>query len=540
MTLAPLPACTDVLIVGGGPVGLAMAVELGKRGVDAVQVERNSEVGRQPRAKTTNVRTMEHMRRWGLAEKVRDAAPFGRDYPSNVVFATRLFGHRLALFENVSSGVKEENPKFSEPMQWIAQYHIERVLRDEVLRLPSVKLVMDCEMSVFTQDDEGVTATLQREGEAPQQIRAKYLVGADGGRSGVRKALGFAMEGRSAFQTNIGAVFRAPGLSAAHPQGPANMYWVVNQDAPAMLGPMDKGDLWFTIMPTAPDETPTAEQVRQKLFQAIGREWDIEILTLDPWAAHSLVSNGHQKGRVILIGDACHLHPPFGGFGLNMGVADAVDAGWKLAATLLGWGGPNLLASYTPERQPVHVKVIEEAVANTQVLTKDLVRGNLDGDDAASAATRAALGAEILEKKQREFHTLGVVLGICYDNSPINANEAGPRPAWHFADYTQSAQPGALAPHLWLKPGLSLYDQFGQGFTLLVTGSGAQDDIAAITDAAAARGIPLSVLAPDDARLAPLYEARLAVIRPDQYVAWRGDRLDRPAGALLDLITGRT
>ena len=174
------------------------------------------------------------------------------------------------------------------------------------------------------------------------------------------------------------------------------------------------------------------------------------------------------------------------------------------------------------------------------MLTKDLVRGNLDGDDAASAATRAALGAEILEKKQREFHTLGVVLGICYDNSPINANEAGPRPAWHFADYTQSAQPGALAPHLWLKPGLSLYDQFGQGFTLLVTGSGAQDDIAAITDAAAARGIPLSVLAPDDARLAPLYEARLAVIRPDQYVAWRGDRLDRPAGALLDLITGRT
>ncbi len=534
-----LPATTDVLIVGGGPVGLALAVELGQRGVRAVLVERNMEVGQQPRAKTTNVRTMEHMRRWGIAERVREAAPFGRDYPSNVVFATRLFGHRLALFENVSAGLREENPLFSEPMQWIAQYHIERVLRDEVLRRPSITLVMGCELTGFSQDADGVTADVQSRDGAKSTIRAQYMVGADGGRSFVRKQLGFVMEGRSAFMASIGAVFRAPGLSDAHPQGPANMYWVVNQDAPAMIGPMDHGDLWFTIMGTKPDDTPDAKRVRDLLCQAIGREWDLEILTLDPWSAHSLMANEYQKGRVVLVGDACHLHPPFGGFGMNMGIADAVDVGWKLAGMLEGWGGPGLLESYTPERRPMHHKVIEEAVANTGVLTQHLVRGNLDGDDAESAALRAELGAEILEKKRREFHTLGVVLGICYDNSPIVAEEPGPRPEWHFAEYVPHAKPGALAPHLWLSPGDSLYDHLGRGFTLLVTASGSEADIAALTAAAVTRGIPLKVIAPNDPRLATLYRARLALIRPDQYVAWRGDALGQESGSLLDLVTGR-
>ena len=479
------------------------------------------------------------MRRWGIANRVREAAPFGQDYPSNVVFATRLFGHPLALFENVSSGVKEENPLFSEPMQWIAQYHIERVLRDEVLRLPSITLLMGCELTGFDQDDDGVTATIQpRDGEAAT-IRARYMVGADGGRSFVRKQLGFVMEGRSAFMASIGAVFRAPGLSDAHPQGPANMYWVVNQDAPAMIGPMDRGDLWFTIMGTKADDTPDKARVRELLCQAIGRDWEIEILTLDPWSAHALMANQYQKGRVVLVGDACHLHPPFGGFGMNMGIADAVDVGWKLAAILQGWGGPNLLASYTPERRPMHHKVIEEAVANTGVLTQNLVRGDLDGDDAQSAAIRAELGAEILDKKRREFHTLGVVLGLCYDHSPIIAEEPGERPEWHFAEYAPHAKPGALAPHLWLAPGNSLYDHFGQGFTLLVTAPGGEADIAALSEAAKRRAIPLKVIAPNDLRLAPLYEARLALIRPDQYVAWRGDGLDRDADRLLDLVTGR-
>ncbi len=537
MNPSAIPASTEVLIAGGGPVGLALAVELGQRGIRAVLVERNLDVGQQPRAKTTNVRTMEHMRRWGLAEHIRDAAPFGRDYPSNVVFATRLFGHRLALFQNVSNGLREENPLYSESMQWIAQYHLERVLRDEVLRLPSITLVMDCTLTGFTQDEHAVTATVSRSGAPEQTIRVRYMVGTDGGRSFVRKQLGYVMEGRSAFMSSIGAVFRAPGLNDQHPQGPANMYWCVNQDAPAMIGPMDKGDLWFTIMP-APDGPPDHETLKAKICAAIGRNWDIEIICTDPWSAHALIANNYAKGRVFLAGDACHLHPPFGGFGLNMGIGDAVDIGWKLAATLQGWGGASLLNSYMIERRPVHQKVIEEAVANTEVLTQHLVRGDLEGDTDASAAIRAELGAEILAKKKREFSTLGVVLGLCYDASPVIADEPGPRPDWHFADYTPSAMPGALAPHLWLKPGHSLYDLFGQGFTLLVTQHGAEPDIAALSTEAARRGIPLTVASPNDARVLPLYEATLALIRPDQFVAWRGDRLDRGAGELFDLVCG--
>jgi hypothetical protein len=221
-----------------------------------------------------------------------------------------------------------------------------------------------------------------------------------------------------------------------------------------------------------------------------------------------------------------------------MGVGDAVDIGWKLAAVLQGWGGEALLDSYMIERRPVHQKVIEEAMANTEVLTQNLVRADLEADSPEGEAVRAELGAEILDKKRREFSTLGVVLGICYDGSPVIADEAGPRPTWHFADYQPSAMPGALAPHLWLAPGCSLYDLFGQGFTLLVTGAGSEADVAALSAEAVLRGLPLKVITPNDARLGPLYEARMALIRPDQIVAWRGDHLDRGAADLLNLVSG--
>jgi 2-polyprenyl-6-methoxyphenol hydroxylase-like FAD-dependent oxidoreductase len=535
---------TEVLIVGAGPVGLSLAIELGHRGIRVVVVERHDRVGQQPRAKTTNVRSMEHMRRWGLAEAIRRAAPLPAGYPTDIIFATRLFGAELAHFENAFSGKREQNELFSEPAQWIPQYTVEAVLRDHVLTLPSVTLHMSTELTDFVQTADSVRATVtDLVSGTKRKIDSDYMIGADGSRSLVRAKLGIRLEGQYGFAQNFGIVYRAPGLMNMHPQKPGIMYWLVNPEQPGLTGPMDTGDRWFMIMPAPKGiEVIGVAEARAAVLGALGLppgcDLNIEILTIDPWLAHSLLADSYGHDRVFLAGDACHLHPPFGGYGMNLGIGDAVDLGWKLAAVLRGWGGPALLASYETEKRPVHQKVVEEAVANNAMLSQHLIRDGMEATGQEGEALRAAIGAEILEKKAREFKTLGVVLGIPILGSPLIVPDGAGPPAWHFSDYRPSASPGCLAPHLWLADGDSLYDHFGPDFTLLITAPGAEDDIDRLRVAADACGIPLRLLTPEDDRLRDIYGARLAMIRPDQHVAWRGDVLDRSATALLDLVRG--
>jgi 2-polyprenyl-6-methoxyphenol hydroxylase-like FAD-dependent oxidoreductase len=495
-------------------------------------------VGQQPRAKTTNVRSMEHMRRWGLAEAVRAAAPLPGDFPTDIIFATRLFGPEITHFENAFYARRERSDLFSEPAQWIPQYKIEATLRDHVLTLPSIALHMSTELTAFEEGCEGVTATVSSGGRA-REILAQYVVGADGARSMVRSRLGLKLEGEYGFAQNCGIVFRAPGLMQKHPHRPGIMYWLVNPDAPGVIGPMDTGDQWYFIMPMPGGFGSIGEaEARSAILRAIGREQEIEISTIDPWLAHSLIADGYGHGRVFLAGDACHLHPPFGGYGMNLGIGDAVDLGWKLAAVLQGWGGAALLESYEAERRPVHRRVVEEAVANNALLSQHLIRKGIEEPGPAGDALRAEIAVEILAKKVREFKTLGVVLGIPYSESPIVVGDGSAPPEWHYSDYRPSASPGCLAPHLWLADGSSLYDRLGRGFSLLVTQPGAETDVAAFRAAAERSGMPLTVVTPGDGRLATLYGARLALIRPDQHVAWRGDGLSCSAKEVLEVVTG--
>jgi hypothetical protein len=264
---------------------------------------------------------------------------------------------------------------------------------------------------------------------------------------------------------------------------------------------------------------------------------EIEIVGTDLWVAHRLVADRYSRGRVFLGGDACHLHPPFGGFGMNMGIGDAVDLGWKLAATLRGWGGPELLASYELERRPVHERTIGEAVANYSTVGNQLVRPALEEPGFAGDATRSEVGNIILATKVHEFKSLGLVLGSRYRDSPVIIPDGTEPPADHSMVYVPSAYPGCLAPHHWLADGSSLYDHFGQGFTLLVT-DGDPPAARDLAEYAAARGVPLKVVAPADARLRARYEARFALIRPDQHVAWRGDVVPADFDALLTRVTG--
>ena len=531
----------DVLVAGAGPVGLSLAIELGHRGISCLVVERNDRVGYSPRAKTTNVRTREHLRRWGIANALRKASPIPPDYPPTVVFATRMNGPELARFENALHASRNRNELFSEESQWVPQYTLEDVLRQHAASLPGVRIAFGQELGAIKQDDAGVTATVRdvQTGEA-KTLRGRYVVGADGARSSVRDAIGAQMRGDTPSMKNYSIIFRAPGLAARQIHGEAIMYWLVNADVPALVGPMDQHGLWFFMATKLADDVdPATVDPVALIRRGIGlADLDIVIVRRDPWVARSLIADTYSKGRVFLAGDACHLHPPFGGFGMNMGIGDAVDLGWKLAATIQGWGGPDILASYQLERRPVHERVINEAVTNYATVGNQLVRPALEDLGPDGETARREVGATILRTKAREFNTLGVVLGYRYEGSPIIVSDGTAAPPEHPTDYVPSAVPGCLAPHLWLQDGTSLYDHFGDGYTLLITGTDA-DGVEAFSVAAEARGFPLKVVKPDDDRLMSRYEARFALIRPDQHVAWRGSQLPNNAGPLLDRLSGR-
>ncbi|ASD81417.1 FAD-dependent monooxygenase [Burkholderia gladioli] len=527
-----------VLIVGAGPAGLAMAIELGHRGIPCLLVERNDRVGYAPRAKTTNVRTREHLRRWGIADRLRAASPLGVDYPSNVVFCTRLAGFELARHENAMFCAPGRNPLYSEHAQWIPQYTVEDVLRSHAQSLPGVEIRFRCELREFVQDDEVVTAILH---DLDQQrdvvVDVDYLVGTDGARSLVRNIIGTRMEGQYGLSKNYNIVFRAPGLADAHGLGPAIMYWQINRDAPSLIGPMDVGDTWF-FMPThvssgAPIEGADA---RAMIATATGIDLPYEVLSSDEWVASKLLGDRYRKGRAFLAGDACHLHPPFGGYGMNMGVADSVDLGWKLAAVLQGWGGPALLDSYEAERRPVHQWVLDEAVVNHATLGNQLVMDDIEADCERGESVRREIGSRITAAKMREFSTLGVVLGYRYDDSPIVIPDGSASPEKDFINYVASSRPGALAPHAWLHDGSSLYDHFGSGFTLLASTRASKEEVASVVSDATDCGLPLKVIQPPEGGIANLYPARFTLIRPDQHVAWRGDA--QPAMATIRTVAG--
>jgi hypothetical protein len=302
------------------------------------------------------------------------------------------------------------------------------------------------------------------------------------------------------------------------------------------MGPLDRDGKWaFGIMLPPGVRAMEDDEIIRRVHAAMRRPLDVEILTREAWAAHRLIADRYRNGRILLAGDACHLHPPFGGYGMNLGIADGVDLGWKLAAILEGWGGEGLLDSYEEERRPVHLRTIAEAVQNFRVLS-DHLKDNLDADTPEGERARAAVVAEIIATKTREFSTLGVVLGSCYAGSPVMVDDGSAPPAEHYSECEPSAHPGCLAPHAWLDDGTSLYDHFGLGYTLLLLDDAASALAGRIRDAGGSAGVPLTVLDLREAGLAGLYQAPLALIRPDQFVSWRGSDAD-PA-ELMGILRG--
>lgn len=527
-----------VVIIGSGPSGLAAAIELGRRSIPCLLLERNARAGYAPRAKTTHTRTREHLRRWGIADKLAEASPFGIDYPTNVLFVTRLGGHLITRFVNAMFGAPVKDERFSEHAQWIPQYKLEAVLKAHADTLPGVCIEYGQELVSFTQDSDSVRLSVRDLATGDMRdIVADYLIGADGARSSVREGMGATLIGTYGLSRNYNTIFRAPGLADAHPHGPGIMYIQLNSEVPSLIGPMDTPDLWY-FMPTFVPEGRvfSNEETLDLIRRSTGIDLPYEILSSDEWIASRFLADKYRVGRVFLTGDACHLHPPYGGYGMNMGVADSVDLGWKIAAVLQGWGGGALLDSYETERRMAHEYVLDESERNHALSPNTLVRDSIESDGPEGDAVRTEVAEMCRASKRAEFYGLGVVLGYSYQGSPVVIDDGSP--AWERSiDYVPSAVPGSLAPHRWLADGRSLYDLFGDGFTLLVMDQTTTGEIEKARKNAAEADIPLTVAVVTDAGLADVYEAKLVLIRPDQHVAWRGDCW--PGADVLSIVTGR-
>ncbi|MEJ8840704.1 FAD-dependent oxidoreductase [Ramlibacter sp. AN1133] len=535
---------TDVLIAGGGPCGLMLANELGRRGVRSLLVDMKPGTAFNPQANATQARTMEHFRRLGFAHEVRSQG-LPPDHPTDIAYFTRYTGWELARLSLPTAAQAVRNVRnmtgawsAAELPHRVSQKFVEAVLRRHAQRYGTNDIRYGWRLVEFEDTGEGIEAVVcphpypPPEGEGGRQrVRAKYLVGADGARSLVRNTLGIAWGGSTGVKRDFmgGQMFavylRAPGFHEVFPHARAWMYVAVNAQRRAFAASVD-GRTEFAFHAAVHEgedaDRWTEADARRVFAQALGREIPIEVLSFGTWTAgHSLVAQSFHRGRVFIAGDAAHLFTPTGGLGYNTAVEDAVNLGWKLASAVRGPHAPALLDSYEVERRPLAVRNTSYARHFADSVGLFPARAVLEDEGPAGEAARREAAAHLNAHARMEFNIPGVTFGGRYDRSPLIVGDGSTPPVDEPNHYLPTACPGGRPPHAWLEDGRSLFDTFHREWTLLALGPRAPSTTA-FEHAARALGLDLRVVRHAAPALRELYEAPLALIRPDQIVAWRG------------------
>ena len=539
----------QVLICGAGPVGLTLAMDLARRGVRVGVIERRAP-GQPPSVKCNHVaaRSMEAFRQLGVAAAVRNAG-LPADYPNDCVYRTTVTGEeitRIAIPSRTERLGQFDGPDTMwptpEPPHRINQIYLEPVLFAHARKCHNITILSETELIDLRQDDISVRCTVRHlSSNEVATLMARYLVGCDGARSLVRAAIGAKLEGDPVIQRVQSTYIRAPGLLGLIPGRPGWMNLSLNRRRCGNTIAIDGRETWLIHSYLYEHEEDFGALDRDDSIRTIlgvGPGFDYQVLGKEDWIGRRLVADSFRDRRVFICGDSAHIWVPYAGYGMNAGIADAMNLSWLLAAHLAGWAGEQALAAYMAERGPITEQVSHFAMNHALAALKHRreVPADIEAPGARGAAARRAFGEEVYRLNVQQYCCGGLNFGYFYDRSPLIAYDGEPHPSYTMADFTESTVPGCRTPHFWLADGRSLYDAAGSGFMLLRFDP--RVDVSPLLEAARARQVPLKLLDVEPQQRPAVYREALVLSRPDFHVAWRGDAAPRPALGLIDTVRG--
>jgi len=536
---------TPVLIVGGGPVGIGMSIELGYRGINSVLIEQGDGSIEHPRTGLVAVRTMEAFRRWGMVDDVRNCG-FPETYNLSMVFCTSLKGllldrEKYACMKDSPTPIETPEKKQRCPQMWL-----QPIMTKAALNNSHGQILFNHRFDNFVQSEHGVKASVTDllTGNT-KSIHSQYLLACDGASSVVRKSVGINMQGRL-LSYSINILIRAKNLVNQHNMGEGERYMFVGPEGMwGNLTVVDGDEIWrLTVLGSEEKmnlETFDSHYWIERAFGTLDSTDKIpfEILSVTPWRRSEMLAEKYIAGRVFLVGDSAHTMSPTGGMGMNTGIQEVIDLGWKLEGALKGWAGPKLLESYDLERRPIAKRNISFSTQNFKAWQDTPNPQTVCDNSAEGKLTRAIIGKRLRDSTRVEWESMGLQIGHRYDNSPICIPDGSPATPDDFSVYIPTTRPGSRAPHAWLKDGKSTLDLFGKNFILLCFDSNLKKGITEMHEAFLEKNMPFEIIQLQEPEIAQLYEYPFVLVRPDGHVAWRGNVI-KNAVNIVDTVRGAT